>query len=53
MAVLDTRVIWNTRRLAKEFNLPIRQVSRLLRALGATRFTRASRCSSSKWVYEG
>ena len=47
----DTRVIWNTRRLAKEYGISPQKVARLLKALGAIRF---STCGGggSKWIYE-
>lgn len=40
-------VIWSTKKLAKEFNLKRQQVSRLLKALGAKRYT------NSTWIWEG
>jgi len=50
MTVADTQVIWNTRRLAREFNLSPQKVARILKQLGATRFTRGS--NGSKWIWE-
>ena len=48
----DTRVIWNTKKLAKEYNMRVISVSRLLKALGATRMSKGNGHIGSKWVYE-
>ncbi|GAH72623.1 unnamed protein product [marine sediment metagenome] len=50
MTVADTIVIWNTRYLGKEFNLSPQKVARILKKLGATRFSRGG--NGSKWIWE-
>ena len=45
-------VIWNTKKLAKEYNMSVISVSRLLKALGATRMSKSNGHIGSKWVYE-
>ena len=52
MAEMNTRVIWNTKKLAKEYNMRVISVSRLLKALGATRMSKSNGHIGSKWVYE-
>ena len=45
-------VIWNTKKLAKEYNMRVISVSRLLKALGATRMSKSNGHIGSKWIYE-
>jgi DNA-binding MarR family transcriptional regulator len=35
-------ILWNPKQLAKELNIPQRTISRLLKALGAKRYTRST-----------
>jgi len=45
-------VIWNTKKLAQEYNMSVISVSMLLKALGATRMSKGNGQIGSKWVYE-
>jgi len=49
---MNTRVIWNTKKLAKEYNMRVINVSMLLKALGAIRMSKGNGHIGSKWVYE-
>ena len=49
---MNTQVIWNTKRLAQEFDLSAQKVSRILRSLGATRLSKGNGHISSKWTWE-
>lgn len=52
MDMIQDIVIWNTKRLAQEYNMSVHRVSRLLRALGATRLSKGNGHIGSKWIYE-
>ena len=52
MTVADTRVIWNTKRLAKEFKMSVTGVVWVLRALGAKRLSKGNGHIGSKWIWE-
>lgn len=50
MSVKDTRVIWKVRRLAEEYELSPQKVARILKALGAVRFSGGK--AGTKWIWE-
>ena len=52
MTVADTRVIWNTKKLAREFKMTANGVMRILRALGAKRLSKGNGHIGSKWIWE-
>lgn len=50
VTVQDTQVIWKIRRLAEEYDLSPQKVARILKALGAVRFSGGK--SGTKWIWE-
>ena len=45
-------IFWNVRKLAKEFNMPANRVARLLKSLGAKRWTAQTGGNAAKWYWE-
>lgn len=45
-------VIWNVKKLAKEFSMSMHSVNKILRSIGAKRWTGNSGCNATKYYWD-
>lgn len=48
----DTIVWWSTKQLSKEFGLSTSKIGKLLKAIGAKRWSKSPSSNSTTWYYD-